>query len=56
MKNTELTIITLKRHKRQLTRQQFRTLCGQAKSGDCDGAIKGLMTIVGRRLATDGRD
>lgn len=33
-------------HHSKLTRQQFRTLKGQALSGDIDGAAKGLKTIL----------
>lgn len=32
-----------------LTRQQMKTLRGQALSGDIDGAIKGLERILGRK-------
>ena len=32
-----------------LTRQQIKTLRGQALSGDIDGAIKGLERILGRK-------
>lgn len=33
-------------HKSKLTIQQYRTLKGQALSGDIDGAAKGLKTIL----------
>lgn len=40
----------LRRLKEQgLTRQQIKTLRGQALSGDIDGAIKGLERILGRK-------
>jgi len=32
-----------------LTRQQIKTLRGQALAGDIDGAIKGLERILGRK-------
>lgn len=32
-----------------LTRQQIKTLRGQALAGDIDGAIKGLERIMGRK-------
>lgn len=35
------------RHK--LTRQQFQTLKGQIKSGDIEGAYKGLLKILERQ-------
>ena len=33
-------------HRNELTRQQVRTLCGQAIAGDVSGAIKGLYKII----------
>ena len=32
-----------------LTRQQIKTLRGQALAGDIDGAIKGLERLLGRK-------
>ena len=32
-----------------LTRQQMKTLRGQALAGDVDGAIKGLERLLGRK-------
>lgn len=42
-------IRNLKHNKRQLTLQQYRTIKGQALSGDIDGAKKGLCKIIKRR-------
>lgn len=39
----------LKKHKYQLTKQQYRTLKGQAKAGDEIGAIKGLNNLLNRK-------
>lgn len=39
----------LERHRRELTLQQFRTLRGQIKSGDAEGALKGLAAIIRRK-------
>lgn len=36
----------LKAHRGKLTRQQLRTLKGQALAGDTDAAIKGLQKIL----------
>ena len=36
----------LKKHKRQLTRQQFRTFKGQILSGDIKGFYKGLNKML----------
>ncbi len=38
----------LKKYNSKLTRQQFKTLRGQALAGDIDGAVKGLETILYR--------
>lgn len=39
---------TLREHLDELTRQEFKTLRGQALSGDIAGAEKGLQTIIMR--------
>lgn len=39
----------LKSNKAKLTRQQFRTLKGQAIAGDVDAAQKGLNKLMNRR-------
>jgi len=41
-------LLRLKRNRRFLTDQEFRTLRGQALSGDIDGASKGLDRILMR--------
>lgn len=46
MKEIRQTIALLKLYRTQLTPQQFRTLCGQAKSGDTAGALKGLVKLT----------
>lgn len=48
MNQIENTLNTLLRHKRLLTKQQFRTLWGQAKAGNPDAALKGLEKIINR--------
>ena len=48
MNQLEATLNTLLRHKRHLTKQQLRTLWGQAKSGDPDAALRGLVKILDR--------
>lgn len=44
----------MKLHRRQLTVQQWKTLRGQALSGDLEGAEKGFALIV-RRWQETGR-
>jgi hypothetical protein len=38
----------LKKYRRFLTRQQLKTLMGQVKAGDIDGAMNGLDKILTR--------
>ena len=40
---------TLKANRRNLTRQQYRTIKGQAFAGDIRGAEKGLYKLLERR-------
>lgn len=42
----KLAMEVIKAHKDKLTRQQLRTLKGQCKAGDIDGALKGLHKIL----------
>ncbi len=48
---TELTgfMKTLKANQKNLTRQQYRTIKGQAFAGDIKGAEKGLYKLLERR-------
>lgn len=43
----------LKQYRNQLTRQELKTLVGQVKAGDPDGAIRGLYAITKRRKEHD---
>lgn len=36
----------LNRYKNRLTKQQYRTIKGQIKAGECEGAMKGLKRLV----------
>jgi hypothetical protein len=38
--------ILLNRHKNHLTKQQYRTIKGQIKAGEYEGAMKGLKRLV----------
>jgi len=38
----------LRRHKRRLTKQQYKTIKGQILSGDGEGAMRGIATIAQR--------
>lgn len=55
MNQLETTLNTPLRHKKRLTKQQFRTLWGQAKAGDPGAAMKGLEKLMARRDAFNGR-
>ena len=39
----------LEAHKRELTRQQYKTLKGQIRAGDEVGAMKGLAALIRRK-------
>lgn len=49
---TEITkaLKRLKSYNGKLTYQQFKTLRGQILAGDIDGAMKGLQTIIRRKV------
>lgn len=47
-KNITTTIGTLKTYRGILTKQEYRTLKGQACKGDTDAAEAGLKTIIER--------
>lgn len=51
MKKTELTAFmdTLNANRKNITRQQYRTIKGQAFAGDIKGAEKGLHNLLDRR-------
>lgn len=38
----------LKQNKNNISKQQYKTLIGQVKSGNTDGALKGLNKILKR--------
>lgn len=43
-----MTIYELERNKNKLTKQQYKTLKGQLKSGDKEAMLKGLNKIIRR--------
>lgn len=51
MKKTELTAFmdTLNANRKNITRQQYRTIKGQVFAGDIKGAEKGLHKLLDRR-------
>lgn len=40
----------LRRSRSKLSKQQYKTLSGQIRAGESDAAIKGLDTIIKRKL------
>lgn len=42
-------LLELKKYNKRLSRQEMRTLRGQALAGDIDGAKKGLVKLLERR-------
>lgn len=42
-------LTALKKHRREITAQEYSTLRGQALAGDIDGATKGLDRILRRK-------
>lgn len=47
--DTAAALLELKRHRRQLTRQQLLTLRGQVLAGNVTAAMKGLNKILRRQ-------
>lgn len=44
----KLAMMLIREHKNNLTPQQIRTLKGQCRAGDINGAMKGLHRILNR--------
>ena len=44
--NTTEAMILLKHHKQILTKQQYLTIKGQIRSGNIEGAMKGLQKLT----------
>ena len=49
--NTTEALILLKSHKKDLTFQQLSTLRGQIKSGNIEGAMKGLEKLMKKKVS-----
>lgn len=46
--NLNIFLEHLKMHRERLTKQQYKTICGQAMAGDIVGANKGLIKLLSR--------
>lgn len=49
---TDMAFIYLNGMRKQLTKQQYKTLKGQILAGDSDGALRGLQKIIERKNGT----
>ncbi len=43
----------LRMSRKKLTRQQYKTLCGQINAGDITGAMKGLEKLLKRQISQE---
>lgn len=48
--NTQGAFYVLNTNKKNLTKQQYRTIKGQILSGDIEGAMKGLQRLTKNRI------
>lgn len=48
------TIRAIKHYHSSLTRQQFSTLCGQAKAGNPEAALRGLHRLLTEKGVVNG--
>ena len=46
MSRIDYALKTICKHRDKLTRQQVKTLCGQAKAGNTEAALKGLARLL----------
>ena len=53
MTRVDVAIKRIKSYRERLTKQQVRTLCGQARAGDTEAALKGLKTLLERGRVAD---
>lgn len=53
---TDTAFIFLNDFRKDLTKQQYKTLKGQILAGDSDGAMRGLQKILGRVSAHEPRN
>lgn len=49
--NTPEATNLLETHKPHLTKQQYRTIRGQLRAGDVEGAMKGLQKLIGKKVS-----
>lgn len=54
MNRIDYALKTIGRHRDKLTRQQVKTLCGQAKAGNPDAALRGLEKLLAKERVTVG--
>lgn len=49
--NTQGAFYVLNTNKKNLTKQQYRTIKGQILSGDIEGAMKGLQRLTRKKVS-----
>lgn len=54
MTRIDYAMKTIGKHRDKLTRQQVKTLCGQAKAGNPDAALKGLDKLLTKERVAVG--
>lgn len=54
MVSVEAALRAIKKHRDKLTRQQIKTLCGQAKAGNTAAALRGLEKLLAKGGAVGG--
>lgn len=52
-KEIGLAVIEIKRRRRNLSPKQIATLCGQAKAGNPEAALRGLRKILDKKIGGD---
>lgn len=54
MVSVDAALRAIKKHRDKLTRQQVKTLCGQAKAGNPDAALRGLDKLIAKERVAGG--
>lgn len=54
MTKTDCALKAIGKHRDKLTRQQIKTLCGQAKAGNPDAALRGLEKLLAKERVAGG--
>ena len=55
MSRIDYALKVIGKHRDKLTRQQIKTLCGQAKAGNPDAALRGLDKLLAKEGQNEQR-